>query len=295
MRLRYTMIRDKAKQINGSTEKKRNMDHRCRRGNGSQGQEPLFAEERRQAILERLRLEGKVTVEGLAAEFGVSLPTARTDLARLEARGLLRRTHGGAIPASATLFEPPYGERRVMHHSEKKAIARKAAELVKDGDTIFLDAGTTLYELALALRGHRRLTVVTNSLASALALMDNSDTDVILVGGLVQARRRAVLGPLAERFVEPFHVDRAFFSFNGIHPQVGFTVVDFDAAEIKARVMARAQEVVVLADATKMGKIAFAMVAPINAAQILVTDNGTPQELINELTNAGLRVLRAET
>ncbi|MGC8667751.1 MAG: DeoR/GlpR family DNA-binding transcription regulator [Chthonomonadales bacterium] len=262
--------------------------------NGAKGQEPLFAEERRQAILERLRLEGKVTVEGLAAEFGVSLPTARTDLAQLEARGLLRRTHGGAIPASATLFEPPYGERRVMHHAEKRAIARRAAEYVKDGDTIFLDAGTTLYEFALALRGHRRLTVVTNSLVSALALMDHAGTEVILVGGLVQPRRRAVLGPLAERFVEAFHVDRAFVSFNGVHPQAGFSVVDFDAAEIKARMMAHAEEVIVLADWTKIGKIAFAAVAPIGAAQVLVTDHRTPPELTDELTAAGLQIVRAQ-
>ena len=288
------MIRYKAKQINGAIEKKRNMDTRGKPRNGSRGSETLFAEERRQMILERLRLEGKVTVEGLAAEFGVSLPTARTDLARLEARGLLRRTHGGAIPASATLFEPPYGERRVMHHAEKRAIARRAADYVKDGDTVFLDAGTTLYELALALRGHRRLTVVTNSLASALALMENPATDVILVGGLVQPRRRAVLGPLAERFLEAFHVDRAFVSFNGVHPDAGFTVVDFDAAELKARMMAHAEEVVVLADWTKMGKIAFAAAAPIQAAHILVTDVQTPADLIQRITDAGLKVVQVE-
>src|SRR5437588_429088 len=103
---------------------------------GGPVQTSMFAEERQTAILGELRKNGKVTVEELTAAFSVSAPTIRADLSRLEERGLLRRTHGGAIRASATLFEPPYAERQVMRHAEKRAIARAAAALVKDGETI---------------------------------------------------------------------------------------------------------------------------------------------------------------
>jgi DeoR family fructose operon transcriptional repressor len=253
----------------------------------------MFVEERHRAILERLRAAGKVTVEELTSAFRVSAPTVRADLARLEEQGLLQRTHGGAIRASATLFEPPYAQRQVMRHAEKRAIAKAAAARVKEGETVLLDAGTTTHEMALLLKERARLTVVTNSLANALALMENEGIQVILVGGSLQARRRATLGPLAVRFLEAFRVDRAFLAFNGIHPEAGFTVVDFDAAEIKRRMMECALETVVVADSGKIGQIAFAAAAPLSAADLLITDSGVDAEMRGQLEEKGLCVLTA--
>jgi len=263
---------------------------RTRKTGPPHGEAALFAEERQLAILRRLEAAGKVTVEELAAAFGVSTPTVRSDLSRLEERGLLRRTHGGAIGASSTLFEPPFSQREVMHRPEKRAIAALAATLVQEGDTILLDAGTTTCELALRLRPFRSLTVVTNSLENASVLMDSPGVQVILVGGLIQPRRRAALGPLAMRFLEPFHVDRAFLAFNGVDAEAGFTVVDFDAADVKRQMMARASEVVVLADSSKIGKTAFAAVAPLAAAHFLITDPGIAPEDRRRLQDAGLVV-----
>src|SRR4051812_38689632 len=111
--------------------------------NGAIPQNGLFVEERQRAIHELLARNGKVTVEELSTVFRVSAPTVRNDLARMEEEGLLRRTHGGAIPASPTLFEPPYAQRQVMRQEEKRSIARAAAERVKEGETVLLDAGTT--------------------------------------------------------------------------------------------------------------------------------------------------------
>lgn len=250
----------------------------------------MFAEERQAAILEQLRLEGKVTVEGLTTALRVSAPTIRADLSRLEERGLLRRTHGGAIPANATLFEPPYAERQVMRRAEKRAIARTAAVLIKEGETVLLDAGTTTYELALQLKSRSSLTVVTNSIANALELMESSGIEVILVGGSLQPRRRATLGPLAARFLDHFHVDHAFLAFNGVHAKAGFTVVDFDAAETKRRMMACATQTVVLADSTKIGQIAFASAAPLSAAHLLITDGGIRDEDRARIAECGLEV-----
>src|SRR5947209_19016068 len=161
----------------------------------------LFAEERQRGIVEHLRQRGKVTVEAMTVAFGVSPPTIRADLTRLEERGLLRRTHGGAIAVGSTLYEPPYAERAVLRQMEKRAIAEAAAGLVQDGETLLLDAGTTCHEIALLLKGFRRLTVVTNSLASANVLAENDGVEVVLIGGTLQPRRRATLGARAARLL----------------------------------------------------------------------------------------------
>jgi DeoR family fructose operon transcriptional repressor len=262
------------------------------RRNGSEAG-AMFVEERQRAIHEMLSTQGKVTVEELAAAFRVSAPTVRNDLARLEEQGLLQRTHGGAIAASPTLYEPPYAQRQVIRQEEKRAIARAAAALVENGETVLLDAGTTTYELALLLKERHRLTVVTNSLANAQALSDSPGIDVILVGGLLQPRRKALLGPLAARFLESFHVDRAFLAFNGVHPSGGFTVTDFDAAELKRRMMAAASESIALADSGKIGQVAFAKVGPLSEAARLITDPGAPSDMVARLSETGLEVIVA--
>lgn len=254
----------------------------------------LFAEERQRAILEQLRQRGKVTVEELTAAFRVSPPTIRTDLARLEERRLLRRTHGGAIAIGSTLYEPPYAERAVLRLPEKQAIARSAAALVREGETLLLDAGTTCYQIALLLRDFRRLTVVTNSLATAQTLTENEGIEVILIGGAVQLRRRATLGALAARFLDPIQCDRAFVAMSGVHHEAGLTVIDFDAAQVKQKMLQKAREAVVVADSSKIGQIAFACVAPLSAASLLITDAGILPGDRQTLENAGLRVQVAE-
>lgn len=250
----------------------------------------LYAEERRREIVTRLSSAGKVTVEDLAASFHVSLPTIRADLARLEEQGLIRRTHGGAIPANPTLFEPPYAQRQVMRQVEKRAIARAAVQSVRPGETLLLDAGTTTYEIAVALQAHAPLTVVTNSLPNAATLMSASGIEVILVGGQLQPWRKATLGPLAIAFLDAFRVDRAFLAFNGVDTQAGFTVVDFTAAEIKRRMAERAGEVIAVMDSGKVGKVAFAQALPLGAVALLLTDSGIPDGQRRSLEAAGLPV-----
>lgn len=251
---------------------------------------PVFAQERQRAIVEMVRQQGAVTVEELMAAFGVSAPTVRSDLASLERRGLLVRAHGGAVRADGTLFEPSHEDRRVMRRAEKQAIARAAAEMVQDGETVLLDAGTTTLELAVQLRGRRSLTVVTNSLANAMILMENASLDVIMIGGQVQRRRRAALGPLAVRFLDGFRVDRAFLGFNGVDPIGGLTVVDFDAAEVKRRMMDIAGQRVVVADSDKIGRVAFAAAAPIEHADVLITDDGARPDVLDAIRDRGVQV-----
>lgn len=253
----------------------------------------MFAEERRQQILQHLRQAGKVTVDELSNRFGVSAPTIRADLSLLEKQGLLRRTHGGALPVESTLYEPPYAIRELKNLPEKRAIAQVAASLVQDEETVLLDAGTTTFEIALQLKPRRGLKVVTNSLAIALELMEHKTIEVILLGGNIHPTRRATLGELVLHTLEVLYVDRAFLSFNGVHPVAGYTSVDFEAAAVKRKMMAHARQVVVVADHAKIGQIAFAQVAPPAAAHILIVDNNVSPEVIEAFEQAGVRVLLA--
>jgi len=254
----------------------------------------MFAEERQRSILERLRERGKVTVEELSDEFAVSAPTVRADLAALEARRLLRRTHGGALPAETSLYEPPYAERAVAFAEEKRRIGRLAAELIRPGETVILDAGTTPHEVGrgLAELGTQGVTVVTNNLPTAVLLSDAPGIDVIVIGGLIQPRRRAMLGPLAVDFLAPFQADRVFLGVSGVDVAVGLTAVDFDAVQVKRAMIAHAAEVVVVADSSKIGQKAFAHVAPLTDCAVLVCDGGLGDEDAVRLTEAGINSIR---
>jgi DeoR family fructose operon transcriptional repressor len=262
-------------------------------GQEQRRQSGLFAEERQGVILEQLRQKGKVTVEELTLAFRVSPPTIRTDLTRLEEQGLLRRTHGGAIAVGNTLYEPPYTERAVLRQTEKRAIARAAVEFVHEGETVLLDAGTTCQEIALLLKEFRRLTVVTNSIASAQALAENDGIEILLIGGTLQHHRRAMLGALAAQFLDPIQCDRAFVAMSGVHPTAGFTVIDFDAAQVKRRMLEKGKQAIAVADSSKVGQIAFAGVAPLTAVSLLITDSGITSEDRANLEEAGLRLLVA--
>jgi DeoR family fructose operon transcriptional repressor len=255
----------------------------------------MYAEERQREILERVRREGKVSVEALTEALGVSAPTIRADLGTLEARRLLRRTHGGAILPETTLYEPPYAERERSRQSEKARIGAAAAARVRDHETVLLDAGTTTFEIAVRLKERVGLTVVTNSLEAAWELMDAppGHIETLVVGGAVHASRRATLGPLAAEFLSRLHVDRAFLGVNGVSAEAGYTVVDFDAAQVKRAMIACAREVIVVADSSKLGATAFASVCPLGTAHLLMTDAPVEESLEAALMTAGVDVIVA--
>jgi len=254
----------------------------------------MFVEERQQRILELLRECGKVTVEELVDKFGVSAPTVRADLAALETRRLLRRTHGGALPLETSLYEPPFAEREAARHDEKRRIGRAAAARIQPGETVILDAGTTTHEIgrALAERNARDITVVTNNLPTAVLLMDAAPhVTVIVIGGQVQSPRRANLGPLAVRFLQPLRADRVFLGVSGVDPVAGFTAVDFDAVQVKRAMLEHAGETVVVADSGKIGQTAFAQIASLDVCALLLTDTGASEEEVAVLMEAGIRAV----
>jgi DeoR/GlpR family transcriptional regulator of sugar metabolism len=208
---------------------------------------------------------------------------------------LLRRTHGGAIAIETTLHEPPFAERERVYQAEKSRIAAAAAERVRDHETVLLDAGTTTHEIAKRLVGRVGLTVLTNSLEAAWELMRaaSGSIETILIGGVIHGRRRATLGPLATRFLEGVRVDRAFIGVNGVHPANGWTVTDFDAAQVKRAMIACARETVIVADHSKIGEATFASVGPLSLAHALITDEAVPSPLAEALAAAGVETIVA--
>jgi DeoR family transcriptional regulator, fructose operon transcriptional repressor len=254
----------------------------------------VYAEERRAEIVVRARRDGRVEVTGLAAEFAVTPETVRRDLTDLEQRGVLRRVHGGAIPADRLRVEHAVSERAVLHTDEKSRIATAAlAELPDTGGTVLIDAGTTTGALAAALPEGRELTVVTNAAPIALALVDRAGVEVLLVGGRVRARTLATVDDWALRTLDELSVDVAFVAANGVSVDRGLTTPDPAEAAIKRAMIRTGRRVVLLADRSKVGDDHFVRFGTLDELDLLITDDGLDPRQHADLTAAGLQVVLA--
>ncbi|MFC0216594.1 DeoR/GlpR family DNA-binding transcription regulator [Paenibacillus chartarius] len=258
----------------------------------------VLAEERKMCILEWLEREGKVMVVPLAAHLDVSTETVRRDMAALEKEGLLKRVYGGAIKPTFRTDEAPYSMRQKVNFEEKRAIGRMAAEMIQDGSTIAIDEGTTPLELARAIQGRKRLTVLTNSLPAAVCLLESLSQDkfsgkVILLGGEVNPEQQAANGPLSERIAREFRVDQAFLSVGGITLTHGITDYDLNEASMSRTLAEAAQEVIVLADRSKIGISTFAHMLPIEQADVIVTDAPCPADWTAALEEKGVLWVQA--
>jgi DeoR family transcriptional regulator, fructose operon transcriptional repressor len=253
----------------------------------------MYAEERQQVILERVRTKGRVDVAALAEDFAVTTETIRRDLTVLERHGVLRRVHGGAIPVERLGFEPAVATREGVRRAEKERIAKSAvAELPEEG-TVLLDAGTTTARLAESLPSDRELTVVTNSINIALALTTRPNMTVLLVGGRLRSRTLASVDAWALRALRDIFVEVAFIATNGISVERGLTTPDQAEAAVKRAMIAAARRVVVLADHTKIGNDNLARFGSLSDVDLLITDSGLDAELATDIEDAGVRVVRA--
>jgi DeoR/GlpR family transcriptional regulator of sugar metabolism len=252
---------------------------------------PLPAERHRR-IQEFLQEHRSARVSTLAERLGVSEVTIRRDLEDLERRGLLERTHGGAILAQRMAREPLFVEAASHHPAEKQRIGAVAARLATDGDTVFLNGGTTTLEVVRQLGPHVR--VVTNHVGAALHAGDRG-LDLILVGGEYRSASNSCVGDLAARSLRGIFATRSFIGVEGLSVRSGLTTPAIPEAEI-ARVMIEQTrgQVVVVADSSKVGVVADFSIAPIEAATILVTDSGLDEEYRAELAGHGVRVVIAD-
>ena len=223
-------------------------------------------------ILERLATHGEDSVQALADHFQVSVMTIRRDLAELESKGELTRTHGGAMLSRAGIIEFAFREKGQHNAGEKLAIAREAAALVHPGMTITLDTGTTTLEVAKALAGVPDLTVLTSSLAIASALYGRPNVSLLLAGGAVRAGSPDLYGWLTEENLKQFRVDIAFIGADGADREGVFTT-DVDVARVSQAMIASAGETVLVADHTKFARPAFVRFAAWRDIDRVITGN----------------------
>jgi len=254
----------------------------------------MLPHERQQKILELVRAKGTVTISELCPMFDVTSMTVRRDLRHLAEKSLLEQTYGGATIIQSTSYEPPFPSRQIVNAMQKKAIAKRAAELVRDGDTVALDVGTTTLELARCLRTKESLLVLTASTQVALELAGCRNIRVILAGGEVRPGELSVVGEVAVATYERFYVDKAFLGAAAVSSEHGVSDFNLEDTVVKKAMIARAKQVILLADCSKFGKIAFARVCPLNALHMVVTDSGADRRFLSEMERSGVEVVLAE-
>ena len=243
----------------------------------------LLPSERQQRI-KRLALEqGVLRIVELAEKFRVSEMTIRRDLELLEEAGHVERTFGGAMLTEQAAFESSYSVRLHTHTAAKEAIASHAATLIQDGDTIILDASTTVFDLARVLH-KKSLTVVTNSLDIAQELR-SSPAKVILIGGYLRQVAGSFAGPLALQALKKLHVDQAFISGKGIQIPGGLMDSDIDEVEVKRTMLESAERLNVLIDSSKFGKRALGQIVSLDNIDFLISDNQLSHETVQALNH----------
>jgi DeoR family transcriptional regulator of aga operon len=240
---------------------------------------PQTPAERRQAILDQVRDSGYVRAVDLSSALHVDSSTIRRDMERLERAGLIRRMHGGALPADpADTIDTPWEVRRSQRLAEKTAIGKAAAALVEDGQTVLIDNGSTAYQVAAALADHRGLTVVTNDLMVALCLRSQGVHQVHVTGGLLLDTVFTLVGPIATQAVEGLHVDWAFLGAEGVEPEAGITNINVVEIPLKRAMIAAARNAAVVADSSKFGRRSLATVCALDDVDAVITDDGVPLE-----------------
>ncbi|MEW2076912.1 DeoR/GlpR family DNA-binding transcription regulator [Streptomyces sp. NPDC012403] len=253
----------------------------------------MYAPERQREILRLARDGGRVDVVSLAEEFQVTAETIRRDLKALDRAGLVRRVHGGAIPAGRLDFEPDLAERETTAADEKDRIARAAlAELPADG-AVIVDAGSTAALLAGLLPVELSLTVVTHSLPIAARLADHPGIQLHLVGGRVRHRTHAAVDAWALRAYAEIRADVLFVAANGFSAEHGLTTPDLAEAAVKRAAMAAARRVVLLADSSKHGQEHFARFGDLGDVDLLITDSGLSPDDAAAIERGGTEVVRA--
>jgi len=249
-------------------------------------------------ILKLLLSKGTVTVEELMNSLGASAPSIRRDLTRLEGRGLIRRTHGGAALVQELLYEPfrydtAFQTREHRLVKEKRHIGIAAAELVCENETIGLTAGTTTTWVARSLRHRTNLTVVTNAVNIGMELCNMPGLKTHLTGGYVHwPWSFSLVGAAAISFLGNIFLDKLFLSVSGIHSDRGTTTNESDEALTFRAMVKQAKQVIVVADSSKLGVITPSLICPIEDVHVLVTDEGASEGAVAGFVRRGIKVIR---
>ncbi|MBE1446747.1 MULTISPECIES: DeoR/GlpR family DNA-binding transcription regulator [unclassified Paenibacillus] len=251
----------------------------------------MLAAERYEKIVSVVNQRGAVRVSELSELFQVTEETIRRDLDRLEQAGRLARSHGGAVSIKDDQQpEIPYFEREITYAEEKKRIAQEAIKRIGPNDRILLDASSTAWYMAAEVPD-LPLTVLTNSIKVATELSKKEKIDVISTGGILAQRSLSFVGPLAERSLDTYHVDKVFLSCKGVHLERGISESNELQARIKERMIGIADEVILLVDSSKFGVQAFTHVADLSEIDVVITDRRIEKEMVEQLQDLGITVI----
>jgi DeoR family transcriptional regulator of aga operon len=239
---------------------------------------------RTEEIMQDLLRVGDISVNEMAEHLNVSSTTVRRCLRKLEAQGLLRRRHGGAVPVETSLYEgfrydADFNVRDQLLADEKRRIGLTASMEIKDGDVVAFSAGTTTTQVARALKLRKDVTVVTNALNIAMELARSNTIRVLLAGGYVSGSWFSVLGPVAIETIAGTEIDIAFIGADGIDIATGVTADHPGEADVNAMIIRRSRRRIVVADHTKLGKRSAALICPLHAVDMIVTDSGISDEV----------------
>ncbi len=254
--------------------------------------ERLLVEERRRRILELLEQQERVTVEELVARYGVSAVTIRGDLDALANAGALVRSHGGALKRGEAPEDVPINVKETLHHAEKVRIGHAASQMIREGETIILDSGTTTAEIARQIRFLRfkSLSVITNALNIAMEIATLPNVRLIMIGGVLRQMSYSLAGPPAEQTLRGLHADRLFLAVDGLDPEIGLMTPDVLEAQLNALMIQVSREVIVVADSSKFQRRSLSVIARLDAVHRVVTDSGASPEVLAALRARNVEV-----
>ncbi|PYV84536.1 MAG: DeoR/GlpR transcriptional regulator [Acidobacteria bacterium] len=270
-------------------------------GNGASPGEGWDSPDKQQvrlnAILTSLQQSGSVSVEGLSKELDVSLVTIRRDLDALENQGLLRRTHGGAVSIEPFFYEPFRNDRSFQAQverfaDEKRRIGRAAAALIKAGEIIALTPGTTTTEVIRGLPLNHHITVVTSTVNVAMELSKRKDLDIFVTGGHLRGEWFSLLGPTAAQSLSHLLISTLFVGADGIDAKHGASCFSPDEAQLNSTMVKHAQRKIAVVDHSKFGVVAGWRICPTSDLDILITDSGATDEMVEPFEKAQVQVMR---
>jgi DeoR family transcriptional regulator of aga operon len=253
----------------------------------------LLTEQRRRNLLDLVDQNGQVTVVDLIKRFSISAVTVRSDLDALASIGAIVRSHGGAVRRLEATQDFPLRTKETLHHIEKVRIGKAAAELVRAGETIILDSGSTTAEIARHLKKLKlpSLTVITNALNIAAELADHVGISLMMIGGLLRPISCSFVGPQAEAMMNDFHADRLFLAVDGFDLENGPSTPDVLEAQLNNVMIRSAKEVNVVADFSKLGRRSVSKIGPFDRIRRLITDKRAAPEFTEGLREKGIEVI----
>ena len=248
--------------------------------------------DRRDKIIHKIQSEGSVRVDELSEEFDVSTVTIRNDLDFFEEKGLIHRTYGGALLRNNVYNDPSLEEKQKINVEEKRRIGEYAAGLVKNGESVVFDSGTTTREIALRLKDKDNVTLMTNAINIAVELAGVSNLQLMLTGGVLRDKSYSLVGPEAERTMRNYYFDKLFLGVDGMNFEHGLTTSNPQEAQLNRLMVERSNKVIAVTDSSKFGRHSFSYICDLDPIETVITDTNISEEFEQGLLKRDIEVIK---